>query len=52
MTARIVAHVALACLAVVALAFATDDDPCAGHQTPDGITADAMGPCDELPGVA
>lgn len=25
-------------------------DPCAGHQTRDGIHADEMGPCDEMPG--
>lgn len=42
-------------VAVVAVfvlaAFTRGDDPCAGHVTPDGVTADAMGPCDEMPGV-
>lgn len=42
--------VTLGTFAVVA--DAVNDDPCTGHQTPDGITADAMGPCDEMPGVS
>lgn len=47
-----VAALIVAVASVVGLgAWATDDDPCAGHVTPDGITADAMGPCDEMPAV-
>ena len=36
---------------VAGLAAWTDDDPCKGHVTPDGIAADQMGPCDEMPAV-
>lgn len=48
---------ALAFLVAIGLTFAVaamaDErpDPCAGHVTPDGIHADAMGPCDEMPAV-
>ena len=42
--------VTLGTFAVVA--DAVNDDPCAGHQTPDGLAADLYGPCDELPAVA
>jgi len=47
----VIAATAAALLAVTFLA--TDDDPCAGHVTPDGITADAIvaDPCNEMPGV-
>ena len=48
--AAIIATMAAALLAVAALA-GDVLDPCAGHVTPDGITADAMGPCDEMPDV-
>ena len=45
------ASLALAVASVVLVGWAVDDDPCAGHVTPDGIAADQMGPCDEMPGV-
>ena len=45
------AALVVAVVSVVGLAAWTDDDQCKGHVTPDGISADQMGPCDEMPGV-
>jgi hypothetical protein len=45
------ASLLVAVVSVFGLAAWTDDDPCKGHVTPDGITADQMGPCDEMAAV-
>ena len=50
MSARAIAILGLTAT-LAASACSTKHDPCLGHATPDGIPADQMGPCDEMPGV-